>query len=159
MLSSGSIICEESPSEVLELSAIKSILNAYSGSEIFDIAWEASINPWVENTYAMLNLHSGKLVGHEEFTMKLNTSYLILRKIRLQSLNPGDILNEKELMEFHRFGKPLQVYCENSNLNLKQRVIEYESNIWAQCSWYWEAIITESLDNFYDNSMNQAVGD
>lgn len=150
MLTIGSIIFSNCQGEVLSNEVVHELRNIFSFDELFDIAWGEFINPWLQNAYATLNLRTGELEGHDEFSMRRETPYLILFKISLESLSPEDILNDKELDEYEKVEQTLEQFCEEYVIDVKQRTKWYYQSHLDMISWYIDSVIEENLFEWYE---------
>lgn len=150
MLTIGSIIFSGYQGVVLSNEVVHELRNKFSFDKLFDIAWEEFINPWYQNEYATLNLRTGELEGHDEFSMRRGTPYLILFKISLESLSPEDILNDKELGEYEKVEQTLEQFYEEYVIDVKQRAKRYYQSNWDMIRWYIDSVIEENLFEWYE---------
>ncbi|WP_191559391.1 hypothetical protein [Metabacillus idriensis] len=150
MLSIGSIIFSDCSGEVFSKKVVHELREILVCEELFNIAWNESINPWYGCAYATLNLRTGELEGHDEFSMRRGTPYLILYKVSLESLLPEDILTDKELSEYEKFEQSLEQFCGKYEINIKQRAESYYQSNWDKISWYMDSVIEANLLEWYE---------
>lgn len=150
MLSIGSIIYSSSKVELLSKEMVDEIWNTFNCEELFSIAWAKLIKPWLESGYATLNLRTGRLEEHDEFSMSYGTPYLILFKVDLASLAPENILTVEEMYKYEGSGQLLEQFCEKHSINVKERAKSYYLSHWRKVSWYFESIIEDNLFEFYE---------
>ena len=150
MLKIGSIIYSDCKGEVLNEEIVHKLRNRFTCDELFNIAWEESINHWLGGAYATLNLQTGGLEGHDEFSMIRGTPYLILFNVSLDSLSSEDILTDEELGEYKQFEQSLDKFCEKYAINVKQRAKSYYQSHWDKITWYIDSVIEENLLEWYE---------
>lgn len=150
MLTIGSIINSNSQGEFLSRETVDKLRDTFTRNELFNIAWSGVINPWLQSAYATLNLKTGEIEAHDEFSMRRETPYLILYKVELESLEPEYILTYHELGEFEMCGQLLEHFCELYAINVKQRVKNYYHSYWNEISWYFDSFIEENLFELYE---------
>lgn len=150
MLAIGSIIFSSSKGKFISNEVVHELRNKFTCNDFFNSAWKALINPWYGCAYATLNLRTGELEGHDEFSMRRGTPYLILYKVSLESLSPEDILTDKELSEYEKFEQSLEQFCGKYAINVKQRAESYYQSNWDKISWYMDSVIEANLFEGYE---------
>ena len=149
MLKIGSIIFSKCTGEVLSIEEVNELRNKFTCDELFNIAWKELMNPWLEDAYATLNLRTGELEGHDEFSMRRETPYLILFKVSVESLSPGDVLTDVEISEYEKDHQTLEHFCEEFKIDMKKRAKSYYQSHWEMISWYIDLVIEENLFEYY----------
>ena len=157
MLSVGSIIRSSYKENHLGKEEIDHIIDNYNWNEFFNIAWDANLAPWTFSSYATLNLVTGEIEGNDMFSMKERTPYLILFKVKLESLRPEEILNELELKQYQSSEQPLSSFCLMNYIPVKQRAEEYYCSKQVKFRWYWEVVLEESLTEWLENKEKISV--
>ncbi|MDM5250082.1 hypothetical protein [Lysinibacillus sp. G4S2] len=132
------------------MEVVNEIRDTITYNELFNTAWKRFINPWLESSYATLNLRTGELEGHDEFTMNSDTPYLILFKVKLESLSPKDLLTDDEVEEYERSENSLERFCEKIEINVINRAYDYYQSLWNRVEWYADSIIEENLFEWYE---------
>lgn len=150
MLAIGSIIHSSSQGDFISREAVHELRNTFTCNELFNTAWRRFINPWLENAYATLNLRTGRLEGHDEFSMSDETPYLILFKVNLESIVPEDFLTNEELDEYGESKQSLEQFCERYVINVKQCAKSYYQSHWDKISWYMDSVIEANLFEWYE---------
>lgn len=150
MLSIGSIINSRSKGVLVSKESVREIRSTFVCDELFNIAWTGLGNPWLQSAYATLNLQTGGLEGHDEFSMSSEIPYLILFKVELASLVPEDILTIEEMDKFEGSVQLFEQFCESHSINVKQRAKSYYQSNWGIISWYFDSVIEENLFDIYE---------
>lgn len=149
MLTIGSIIYSDFQGEVLNAEVVHELRSTFRYDKLFNIAWGESINHWLGSAYATLNLRTGELEGHDEFSMRRETPYLIHFKVSLESLSPKDILTDIELSKYEKDEQTLEQFCEEHEIDVKQRAKSYYQSHWEMIGWYIDSVIEENLFEYY----------
>lgn len=152
MFEIGTIIHSDYEGKVLSEEVVKELRNTFNFNELFNVAWEDLIDPWLQNAYATINLRTGELEGHDEFSMlsvNPGTPYLILLKVSLESLSPEEVLTDEEIGKLGDFKQSLKHFCENYVIDIKERVKNYYQSNSDIIHWYIDSVIEENLFEYY----------